>query len=86
MSFALRAGLTWAETEYGGVLLDTADGEYWTLNVTGARVLAGLLAGAEPDEVVARLTTEFDGDPADAAGDVPALIAELEAAHLVVRR
>ncbi|MEV0326029.1 lasso peptide biosynthesis PqqD family chaperone [Micromonospora echinospora] len=86
MSFALRAGLTWAETEYGGVLLDTVDGQYWTLNVTGARVLAGLLAGAEPDEVVTRLTVEFDGDAAEVAGDVPTLVAELEAAELVVRR
>ncbi|MDG4788010.1 lasso peptide biosynthesis PqqD family chaperone [Micromonospora sp. WMMD1102] len=84
MTWKLPDRVSWTPTEYGGVLLDAASGEYWTLNPTGAVVLGSLLAGGNPEQAAARLAAEFDGDPAVMAAEVPELIAELAAAGLVV--
>ncbi|MEO3930136.1 lasso peptide biosynthesis PqqD family chaperone [Micromonosporaceae bacterium B7E4] len=84
MTWKLRDRVSWTPTEYGGVLLDSASGEYWTLNPTAAAVLASLLADGSPEHAAARLEEEFDGDAAAMAADVPGLIADLEAAGLVV--
>jgi Coenzyme PQQ synthesis protein D (PqqD) len=84
MTWKLRDRVTWTPTEYGGVLLDSRDGQYWTLNVTGAEILATLLAGGSFQLAVSRVNEKFDADPVSIAADVPALIADLEAAGLVV--
>ncbi|GAB3973889.1 lasso peptide biosynthesis PqqD family chaperone [Plantactinospora veratri] len=84
MTWKLRDRVSWTPTEYGGVLLDAASGQYWTLNPSAAAVLASLLADGDPGHAVARLEEEFDGDPEAMAADVPGLIADLEAAGLVV--
>lgn len=86
MTWRLRDGVSWAPTEYGGVLLDGSSGEYWTLNRTGAVVLACLLDGAGPTGAAHRLTEEFAGEPDTVAGEVPTLVGELESAGLVVKR
>ncbi|GAA3769303.1 hypothetical protein GCM10022225_65080 [Plantactinospora mayteni] len=84
MTWKLPDRVSWTPTEYGGVLLDSTSGQYWTLNPTAATVLASLLADGNPEYAAARLAEEFDGDPAVMAADVPGLIADLEAAGLVV--
>ncbi|MEU8258100.1 lasso peptide biosynthesis PqqD family chaperone [Micromonospora inaquosa] len=86
MSWRLRDRVSWAPTEYGGVLLDCASGEYWTLNSTAAAVLAALLAGADIAGATAHLAGEFDGDLDVVAVEVPQLVAELQGAGLVVER
>jgi hypothetical protein len=86
MSWSLRDGVSWARTEYGGVLLDLTSGEYWTLNQTGAIVLNCLLEGVTPDAVPDRLAAQFAADPGEVEQDVPALVAELREAGLVVLR
>jgi hypothetical protein len=86
MSWSLRDGVSYARTEYGGVLLDLASGEYWTLNHTGAIVLSCLLEGATPEAVPDRLTAQFAADPGEVEQDVPALVAQLREAGLMVLR
>jgi hypothetical protein len=86
MGWRLRAGVRWTPTEYGGALLDTASGEFWTVNPTAAVVLGCLLAGTGQAEATRRLADEFDTDGATLAADVAAVVAELELAELVVRR
>ncbi|BEL08283.1 hypothetical protein Q0Z83_064740 [Actinoplanes sichuanensis] len=82
----LRPGVSWTATEYGGVLLDATSGDYWTLNHTGAAVIASIVTDGGTDGVAARLAADFDADHDDIAGDVSSLVGELEAARLVVRR
>ena len=84
MSWSLPAHVVWTPTEYGGVLLDSASGEYWTLNATATTALASILEDAQMAEVADRLAAEFDGDPEAMATDVPAFLAELRSAGLVV--
>jgi PqqD family protein of HPr-rel-A system len=86
MSWTLPAHVTWTPTEYGGVLLDCASGEYWTLNPTARRTLAALLDGADDAQVTERLAADFDGDPDVMAADLPQFLAELCDAGLVVAR
>ena len=84
MSWTLPAHVSWTPTEYGGVLLYSASGEYWTLNATATIALASILEDAPMAKVTDRLAAEFDGDPEAMAADVPAFLAELQSAGLVV--
>ncbi|MFI5836553.1 lasso peptide biosynthesis PqqD family chaperone [Micromonospora sp. NPDC051300] len=84
MSWILPAPVSWTPTEYGGVLLDAASGEFWTLNPTASTALAAILAHADLTRVTERLAAEYEGDHETMAVDVPQFLAELRSAGLVV--
>jgi Coenzyme PQQ synthesis protein D (PqqD) len=65
------------------VLLDYDRGIYYGLNGIGARVWQLLAGGATIDEVIARLTDEYDVARATLEADVAALLRDLEAKELV---
>ncbi|MGW1740527.1 lasso peptide biosynthesis PqqD family chaperone [Nocardia sp. NPDC001965] len=79
----LRRGLSFAETAYGGVILDMRRGDYWRLNPVGAAVVAALVAdgGADP---VAAITTQFEIDVTTARRDIDELLDRLRDLGLVV--
>lgn len=77
-----RPGLSFVRTEYGGVVLDLKQGEYWRLNPVGAEVFASLLAGDAADPVAAVLD-RFDVDAVTAQRDVAELVSRLRAVGLV---
>jgi hypothetical protein len=83
MVYELRDDVSFAETQYGIVLLDGNDGEYWTLNGTGAVVLRTLLGGGDSAQAAKALVREFDADPDTAAADVTQLVADLTSARLL---
>lgn len=83
MSYTLRTGVSTAETDYGVTLLDEHDGEYYSLNPTGAVVLRTLLDGGSQGDAITRLTTEYDVDAPTAARDVTDLVGALESAGLL---
>jgi hypothetical protein len=83
VSLRFRADVATADTEYGTVLLDQRNGDYWQLNPTGALVVRRLLDGDSPERAAEVLTEEFDVDLERARADVDALVAELRAAKLV---
>ncbi|AEV81902.1 hypothetical protein ACWT_0888 [Actinoplanes sp. SE50] len=84
MNWTLPAHVAWTPTEYGGVLLDSAIGEYWTLNATAATMLDCLLAGPSP--ATDRLAADLGADPATIAADLAEFLGELRGAGLVVAR
>ena len=84
MKLTIRPGLSLAETEYGMVLLDGADGRYWTLNPSGCVVVKALGDGGGLDAAAAALVAEFDIDPDTAALDAVRLVDQLSAAGLLV--
>lgn len=86
MSYTLRTGVSTAETDYGVALLDERDGDYFSLNPTGALVLRTLLAGGSPGDAISRLADEYDVDAEVAAQDVTDLVSALEDAGLLLRR
>jgi hypothetical protein len=86
MTYELRDDVSVAETDYGMVLLDGRDGEYWTLNRTGAVVVRTLLAGGVSEQAVRALVRDFGADLAAAAEDVAELVADLTAARLFKER
>lgn len=86
MSWTLPAHVSWTPTEYGGVLLDSVSGEYWTLNATATTTLVSILEDTGTARVADRLAAEFEGDRAAMAADVPEFLAELRRAGLVVAR
>ena len=65
------------------VLLDYDRGIYYGLNPVGARVWQLLREGSTPEEIIARLTDEYDVAPATLEADVAALLRDLEAKELV---
>lgn len=79
----LRQGLTFARTEYGGVILDMRRGDYWRLNPVGAEVLASLVTDSGTDPVAA-VTEQFDVDAATARRDIAELLEHLRELGLVV--
>jgi hypothetical protein len=83
MALKLRPGVFEAETEYGIVLLDGDNGEYFDLNGTGALVLRSLLGGATPGQAARALTEEYAVGLDDATQDVRELLEHLRTARLV---
>jgi hypothetical protein len=79
----LRRGLSFARTEYGGVVLDMQRGDYWRLNPVGAEVLASLVADSGTDPVTA-VTEQFAVDAATARRDIAELLDHLRGLGLVV--
>ncbi|MFF0452206.1 lasso peptide biosynthesis PqqD family chaperone [Nocardia africana] len=77
-----RPGLSFVRTEYGGVVLDLKQGEYWRLNPVAAEVFASLSAGDDADPVAAVLE-RFDVDVLTAQRDVEELVDHLRAVGLV---
>jgi hypothetical protein len=65
------------------VLLDYDRGIYYGLNGVGARVWQLLAGGATLDEVLDRLTDEYDVPRAALEADVAALLRDLQAKELV---
>jgi hypothetical protein len=65
------------------VLLDFERGIYYGLNPVGARVWELLAEGKTTDEIIDRLTGEFDVQRTDAKGDVMALMEDLAANGLL---
>lgn len=83
LTFALRAGVSAADTEYGIALLDEKSGQYWNLNPSAALVLRTLLGGGTAEQAALSLTEEYDVDAATAGRDVADLLADLRSARLV---
>ncbi len=81
----LRGGVFLAEVEDGTALLDEDQGQYWSLNPTGALVLQTLLAGGTADEAARALVAEYGVDQGTAERDVGELVDELCSAGLVER-
>lgn len=79
----LNTNVVRTETDYGAVLLDTARGEYWELNPTGAAVLRVLLDGGGEAEAAQALVREHDVDRETAAQDASTLVHELRAARIL---
>lgn len=67
------------------VLLDFERGIYYGLNPVGARVWELLAEGKSTDEIIDRLTGEFDVERTAAKGDVMALMDDLAVNGLVNR-
>ena len=65
------------------VLLDYDRGIYYGLNPVGARVWQLLSDGSTVEQVIDRLTDEYDVARAALEADVTALLRELEAKELV---
>lgn len=79
---ALKPGLSFVRTEYGGAILDMRRGEYWRLNPVGAEVFAALAAGdVDP---VAAVTDRFEVEVSVARRDANELIDQLREIGMVV--
>jgi hypothetical protein len=86
MTLRLRDGVSWADTDYGIVLLDEDSGQYWSLNPTAALVLRTLLDGGAPAEAVRQVTEQYAVDVGAAGRDVRELVDGLRSAGLVSDR
>ena len=65
------------------VLVHLETNQVYELNSTGARVWELLEAGAQEDEILKRLTAEFEGEPEQLRRDVDDLIRDLKSEGLV---
>ncbi len=83
MAFSLPGDITWAETEYGMVLLDEVRGRYWNLNPTGVTVLRTLLEKGDVNDAAEALVRDYAVDRATAGHDAGELLAVLCSAGLL---
>ena len=59
------------------ILLDLAQGEYFSLNDVGSRMWTALVAGRAPEEIARALTSDYDAEPDVLLRDCLAIAAEL---------
>jgi hypothetical protein len=72
------------ETIEGEVILIALDtGTYYSLRETGADVWEGVGRGASQGEIVAALSSRYDGSPDEIGSAVAALLAQLEEERLI---
>ena len=83
-SFKAASHAAWRRVEDEIVILDLNTSLYYSLNEVGARVWELLNEGLAADDVVRRLTEEYDADEKAARKDVEALIKELSQEKLLV--
>ena len=72
------------EVESDVMLLDYASGKYFGLTGAVSRLTAPLRDGASLDELVAHVTDYYEVTEADARADLARILADLQAAGLVV--
>ncbi|MEU7606602.1 lasso peptide biosynthesis PqqD family chaperone [Streptomyces sp. NPDC040724] len=84
MPLRFGADVSTADTDYGTVLLDERNGQYWELNPTGTLVVQTLMAGGDEAAAADALVAEFDIDRSQAEQDIAALVTELRASGLAV--
>ncbi|ALV34958.1 MAG: lasso peptide biosynthesis PqqD family chaperone [Streptomycetaceae bacterium] len=84
MPLRLHPDVVLAETEDGAVLLHQRTGRYWQLNRTGMLVLDSLLDGESDEQAAAALAERHPIALAHAHRDVLAVVAELQAAELLL--
>lgn len=80
----LRPDVAATETDYGMVLLDGRDGNYWHLNDTGAEIVRLLLDGRDRAGVVRHLVAEYQISRAQAERDVRGLIDDMVESGMVL--
>ena len=68
------------------LLLKLSEENMYALNASGAAVVEQIAAGHPVDSVIRTLITMFDGDPAELAHDVHALLEELAGRGLLLRK
>jgi hypothetical protein len=68
------------------LLLDLNRGEYYALNVVGARMWGALAEGKTPDEIATALAGDYDVEPAVLLQDCLSLVDDLVSRGLLVRR
>ncbi len=76
-TFSIRDGISRVRTEYGDVILDETNGQYWHANVTAVLVMNTIENGGAVDEAVERLMSECGVDHETARTDVTRLIDHL---------
>jgi hypothetical protein len=77
--------LEWREIESEVVAVDTRKSVYMAVNHTGAVLWPALAEGATRDELVEKLTREYEVDRNSAEADVDAFIGLLEENDLLER-
>lgn len=80
-----EADLSWQEIDEDIVVLDLRASSYLRLNGTGATLWRALSTGADQDELVSALTSEYDVSADQAGRDVAAFVARLEASDLLAQ-
>ncbi len=84
MAFALHEKISLAPTEYGAMMLDRRNGDYWQLNRIAATIVGSLRDGRDVDNVVAELSRRFDVADEQIRQDVERLVTTLRTRGLAV--
>lgn len=80
----LRSEVVWTRSgEEPGFLHDRRSGGIFGLNRTSATLMDAVLAGADPEDLVRRLTGEYDVFELSARGDVLTFVERLRRFDLV---
>lgn len=85
MMIRIQSHLSLSALDGESVLLDSRSGRYYSLNATGARMLAILSETGDPDAVVPRMACEYDADPERIREDWDRLYRDFLARGFLVR-
>lgn len=75
--------VTHAQVDDEVVLLDQADGIYFSLDPVGARIWELLTTGTTRERIVRAIRDEYEADAAEVGRDVDAFLGQLVARHLI---
>jgi coenzyme PQQ synthesis protein D (PqqD) len=84
MAFVLHEKLSLATTEYGAIMLDRRNGDYWQLNRIAATMVGLLRDGRDVEGVVAELSRRFDVADEQIRHDAERLVTTLRTRGLAV--
>jgi hypothetical protein len=83
MTLRLVDDVSTADTDGGLVLLNQSTGRYFQLNATGSLIVKALVDGADPAELVDRLSTARGPSAEQVAADIDRLLEQLRDKGLV---
>ncbi len=82
--FTVNSSVTTAELESSLVVLDLSSNAYFRLNEMGIEIWRKIEDGADEESIVDDLTSKYDAERSQIAGDVRGFIEGLETAGLIV--
>ena len=84
MSFEIPKNVTWKSLKSGVVVLNMANGTYYTLNKTASDIWLAIRKGKRKDDILQEMMDSYDADEAQLKADVEEIFFYLTKEALII--